>query len=52
MSENPPSDPLAMLRSGRGLPDAAEVDDPIREQLLDAAGGGGWGPVVTTTLTG
>ena len=37
MSENPSSDPLAMLRSGRGLPDAVEVDDPIREQLLDAA---------------
>lgn len=32
-----PSDPLAMLRSGRGLPDATETDDPIREQLLDAA---------------
>lgn len=37
MSSSLPSDPLALLRSGRGLPDATEVDDPIREQLLDAA---------------
>lgn len=37
MSPSLPTDPLAMLRSGRGLPDTAEVDDPISEQLLDAA---------------
>lgn len=37
MSEEPSFDPLATLRSGRGLPDAAGVDDPIREQLLEAA---------------
>lgn len=37
MSDSPASDPLAMLRSGRGLPDTSEIDDPIREQLLDAA---------------
>ena len=37
MSDSPATDPLAMLRSGRGLPDTGEIDDPIREQLLDAA---------------
>ena len=37
MSSIPASDPLAMLRSGRGPEDGAEPDDPIREQILDAA---------------
>lgn len=30
-------DPLALLRSGRGPMETDDVDDPIREQLLDAA---------------
>ena len=37
MSSSPPSDPLALLRTGRGLPDASGGEDPIRDQLLDAA---------------
>lgn len=37
MNPDIPPNPLDMLRSGRGLPSAVEVDDPIREQLLDAA---------------
>lgn len=37
MSPSLPTDPLAMLRPGRDSTDTAEVDDPIREQLLDAA---------------
>ncbi|HJC28646.1 MAG TPA: TetR/AcrR family transcriptional regulator [Candidatus Dietzia intestinipullorum] len=37
MSSSLPTDPLAMLRAGRGLPDAGEAEDPIRDQLLDAA---------------
>lgn len=37
MSDSPALDPLALLRSGRALPDTSQVDDPIREQLLDAA---------------
>ncbi len=37
MSDTPASDPLAMLRSGRSLPDGTSMDDPIREQILDAA---------------
>lgn len=37
MSPSLPPDPLAVLRSGRGLQDPPEVDDPIREQVLDAA---------------
>ena len=36
MSSSGPLDPLAALRSGRALPGAA-IDDPIREQILDAA---------------
>lgn len=37
MSDTSASDPLAMLRSGRSLPDGTAMDDPIREQILDAA---------------
>ena len=37
MSSIPASDPLALLRSGRGPEGEAEPDDPIREQILDAA---------------
>lgn len=32
-----PPNPLALLRAGRGLPEPEDADDPIREQLLDAA---------------
>lgn len=37
MSSNPEPDPLALLRSGRGPEGVVEPDDPIREQILDAA---------------
>ena len=37
MNQPPPYDPLALLRTGRGMSDDDEVDDPVREQLLDAA---------------
>lgn len=37
MSSTPDTDPLAMLRSGGGATDGSEPEDPIREQILDAA---------------
>lgn len=37
MSSIPATDLLAMLRSGRGTSGVAEPEDPIREQILDAA---------------
>lgn len=39
MSSSLPSDPLALLRSGRALPgqEGTDADDPIRDQILRAA---------------
>lgn len=37
MSSIPDTDPLTMLRSGGGVSDGTEPEDPIREQILDAA---------------
>lgn len=37
MSSTPATDPLAMLRSGGGASGGTEPEDPVREQILDAA---------------
>lgn len=37
MSPTPPPNPLALLRTVRGLRQASPADDPIRDKLLDAA---------------
>lgn len=37
MSSTPATDPLAMLRSGGGASGGTAPEDPVREQILDAA---------------